>query len=138
MSNKRTVWSPVVIPEKGSLLNPAVRSTRKSMKSILMANKREMEESVRMKYETLLAEIDAEIEDTKRQVENFLNINEAIYEKSTKRLKRLTDAVNNEIEDARRASTDIIKEAEQLHEKVKHKAIREFKQEATKLLQTKG
>ncbi|KAF0699979.1 Aste57867_9458 [Aphanomyces stellatus] len=135
---KKRVWSPVVIGEKGPQMIPLVRSAKKNMKALLLTSKEEIEETMRIKYDGLLEQIDSEIEETKRQLESFLKVNDAIYEKSTKRLKRMTDAVNNEMELVRNIHGEVVKEAAHGHDKVKQKAIRDFKQEALKILQSKS
>ncbi|RQM28677.1 hypothetical protein B5M09_007995 [Aphanomyces astaci] len=91
-------WSPVEIVEKPVPMNPLIRSATKTLKAHLVATKEDIEESMRVKYEQLLGQIDTEIDETNRQLESFYKVNHAIYEKSTKRLKRMTDAVTDEME----------------------------------------
>ncbi|ETV96812.1 hypothetical protein H310_10105 [Aphanomyces invadans] len=131
-------WSPVEIVEATAPVHPLIRHAKKTLKAHLLATRKDIEESMRVKYERLIEQIDVEIDETNRQLESFYKVNDAIYENSTKRLKRMTDAVTDEMEHVRNIHDNAMKDVQQMQEKAKIKAIRDFKQEATKLLQTQG
>ncbi|OQS06204.1 hypothetical protein THRCLA_01743 [Thraustotheca clavata] len=106
----------------------------KEMKVVLQQHKEKVEEALRVEYESLLQSIDAEINETKQKLEVFHNVNGAIYEKCTKRLKRIADTVTTEISEVSTLHEQIFKEATQVLDKAKLKTIREFKCEAEKML----
>jgi hypothetical protein len=78
--------------------HPEVQAYKKMMKTNLQAQQHDIEETMRLKYDSLLKQIDAEIEDTRNKLEHFHRMNDAIHEKSTKRLKRISDIISGEKE----------------------------------------
>ncbi len=98
--NTKQVWSPEHIQEvqKPQPIHPAIRAFRKNTKAMLQDQKSKIEAAMQLKHELLLQQIDAEIEDTKNKLQQFHQMNDAINEKSTKRLKRISEAITGEME----------------------------------------
>ncbi|OQR99355.1 hypothetical protein ACHHYP_06941 [Achlya hypogyna] len=117
-------------------MNPKVQACAKAMRQILEQNKAQLEKTMRLDYDNLLRTIDTEIQETKQKLELFHQVNEAIHDKCTKRLKRMTDAATEEMEEVQKVHDNICKDIAQLYDKAKLKTIRDFKAEADKLLQS--
>ncbi|EQC36900.1 hypothetical protein SDRG_05729 [Saprolegnia diclina VS20] len=130
-----SAWS-IPAPAPTAPMHPKVQACANEMRRVLELNKASVEKTMRGNYEKLLRSIDAEIEETIQKLELFQQVNNAIYEKCTKRLKRLADVAADEMEEVQKLHTQIFKDTTQVFDKAKQKSLRDFKAEADKILQT--
>ncbi|KDO32956.1 hypothetical protein SPRG_02649 [Saprolegnia parasitica CBS 223.65] len=129
-------WSVPVPAPVAPPMHPKVQACANEMRHVLELNKAQVEKTMRSNYEKLLRSIDAEIEETNQKLELFQQVNNAIYEKCTKRLKRLADVAAEEMEEVQKQHAQIFKDTTQVFDKAKQKSLRDFKAEADKILQT--